>query len=154
MGYGNPGVGGHRQSRGHPRHHLEGHAVLGQQLQFLPAPAKEEGVAALEAHHPLSGQGIFQKDAVDPLLGDDVVAGLLAHVDFFRVFGNQSQNFRPYQPVVDYHLGLRQSLPALLGQKPRIPGASSDQNHIAIMFHGIIPPPVPGPVPRHRHGCR
>ena len=92
VGHRNAAVGGHRQGGGDPRHHLEGHLMLGQQLQLLTAPAKEKGVAALEAHHVGAPQGLPQENLVDLLLGHRVHIHPLTHVDGLGGGGDEGQN--------------------------------------------------------------
>ena len=145
MGHRNARIGRYGQGGGNAGHHLEGDACRFQQLQLLPPPAKEEGVAALEPHHPLVLLGLAQKDPVDLLLGHQMVAGFLAHVDFFRVLGDKRQNGGAHQPVVYHHLGIFNGLTALLGQKPRISGTCPHQNHAAhlILLSAAAPAPRP-----------
>ena len=81
VGHRDAPVGGGGDGGGDAGHLLKGDAVLGQQLQLLAAPAEQEGVAALQAHHVLPLQGLVQQDPVDLLLGHRVAGGLLAHVD-------------------------------------------------------------------------
>ena len=145
VGHRNARIGGYGQGGGNPRHHLEGDARRFQQLQLFPAPAKEEGIAALEPHHPLVLLGLAQKNPVDLLLGHQMVAGFLAHVDFFRVPGDERQNGGAHQPVIYHHLGIFNGLTALLGQKTRISRACPHQNHAAhlILLSAAAPDPRP-----------
>ena len=54
---------------------------------FLPAASEHVGIPALEPHDAVSGAGLFDEDAVDPVLGDGVVVGAFAHVDDADVLG-------------------------------------------------------------------
>ena len=83
VGHWDSRIGRHRQGRGHTGHLLKGNPIFLQQFQLLAAPAEQEGVTALQAHHPLALLCLFQQNLINPILRNGVVAGLLAHVDFF-----------------------------------------------------------------------
>ena len=157
VGHGDSGIGRGRQRGGHSGDHLKGNFVLTEQLQLFTAPAEQEGVAALQPHHPFALPGFFQQDFVDPLLGNRMVSGLLAHIDPFCRGRDQSQNLRAHQPVVDHHLGLFQGLTAFFGQQTGISRSGAYQNHIAyhrrFTFLPSVVRPEPGPgLPRRRQG--
>ena len=133
----NPRVGRHGQRRGHAGNHLKVNSLLRQKLQLLAAPPEQEGVAALEPHHPLARLRLLQQNPIDLLLGHQMVAGLLAHVDGLRLRGNQRQNGRTHQPVKYHDLGLLQGLTALLGQQSGITGACAHQDYIALHLRHI-----------------
>ena len=109
-----------------------------QKLQLLAAPSEEEGVAALESHDAIARLSLPEQNLVDFVLGHLVMAGLLAHVDGPGAGGNQGQNGRTDQPVVDHHLGLPDGPAALAGQQARVAGTRAHQNDIA--DHGSSPP--------------
>ena len=66
--------------------------MLGQQLQLLTAPAKEKGVAALEAYHVGAPQGLPQENLIDLLLGHRVHIHPLAHINGLDGGGDEGQN--------------------------------------------------------------
>ena len=105
VGHRDAGVGRHRHRRGHPGDHLEGDAGRGQLFRFFAAPAKDKGVAALEAHHREPGPGPFHQQLVDAALGHRVGPGLLAHIEQFRPRRGLFQEFRAGQLVVDHDIG-------------------------------------------------
>jgi hypothetical protein len=126
--HGDARVGRGRDGRRHARHHLEGDAARGGDLQLLAAPAEEEAVAALEPHDRLALEGLFDEDLVDPVLRDGVAAGIFADVDLLRPRGHHGEDVLPDQPVVDHDVGAPQRLLALPGEKSRVAGARADQN--------------------------
>ena len=142
---GNACVGRYRQRRRDPRYHLKGDPGLGQELQLFAAPAKEEGVAALEAHHPLARLGFLQENLVDLVLGHLVVAGLLAHVDLLGTLGHQGEDGGAHQPVVDHHLGLGNGLFPLFREQSRVAGTRAHQNDLTVHCPRLLgKAPAPG----------
>ena len=158
MGHRNATVGRHRHRRGHPRHHFIGHAARREKLQLLPATAEEEGVAPLEPDHPASLQGLLQENPVDLLLGLQVAACPLSHVDFLRLGRNPGQDLAGrYQGIEDHHLRLLQDSLSLEGQQPPVRRAGSHQPNLTRHAHpsmfgpGSSPAPQPpGPVPERK----
>ena len=149
VGHRNPRPGGGGQSGGDPGDHPEGDPRPGQGLALLAAPAEEEGVAALEANHPLPRPGLLGQDAVDLLLGHRVAAGVLAHVDFLRAGWDEGQNPLPHQPVIHHNLGALQGCRPARVSSPASPGPAPTR-----MTSPVIPRPLssagPAPSPASR----
>ena len=94
------GVGGATQPRRHAGNHLEVDAELAQGLDFLAAPPEDEGVAALQPHHPSPSLGAGQQHRVDFGLPDAVEGSPLADIDALGVAAAARQDGRRHQVVV------------------------------------------------------
>ena len=84
-------------------------------MGFLAAPSKYEGVAALEAHHDISGGGPFHQQLIDFVLGKGLASPLLADKYPLRRRSGRLQQGRVHQAVIDHHIGLLQATQALNG---------------------------------------
>ncbi len=130
VSHGDAGIGRHRHRGGYAGNHLKGNTRLGQGLGFFSSPAKDKGIAALEAHHRKPGPGFLDEQFIDAFLGHGVGPGLFPHVDDLCARRHLGQQGKAGQLVIDHHLGLPQHLQALHGDQARIPGPGADQvNH-------------------------
>ncbi len=84
-------------------------------LGLLASASEDEGVAALEACHRVSLEGLVDKDLVDLALGKRVVAALLADVDEAGVLPCEPQDVFACQVVIDHHVGPRRDCGAPSG---------------------------------------
>ncbi len=137
MGDGNAGIRGRRDGGGDAGDDLKPHAGGHQCLAFLAAAAKNEWVAALEAHDAPAFEALLDQQAVDLVLGHRVAGGLLADVDLLGI-GAVAQELRVGQVVVDDDLGrLEEGNPAD-GEEAGVAGASADEIDDALFGgHGI-----------------
>src|SRR5699024_323019 len=92
---------------------------------------QQEGIAALESHHPTTRARRPDQDLLDLLLAHRVLAGGLADLDHLDALTQVlDQGGRP-QPVHDHHIGLLKQLhPAHRDQIQRT-GAAADQGDAA-----------------------
>src|SRR4051794_18029301 len=75
VGQGNAGTSGHAESGCHSRHNFIGDAGLTESFSFLADPAKDAGIATLEAHDPKSLAGGIDHGLVDERAALDVAGG-------------------------------------------------------------------------------
>ena len=127
VGHRNAGVGEAPDRRGDSRNDLEAEPCGGKRLGFLTAPAEEEGVAPLEAHHALSGGGVLHQQGVGLLLLEGVPPRGLARIDDFGACRHMPQEFGVGEVVVEDDLGLLEAIAAPERDESRVPGAGSDE---------------------------
>ena len=133
VGQRNARIGGTAGRRGNPRHHLEGHPFLRQQLDFFTAAAEDKGIAPLQAQYPLALFCQSHQQLVNIFLLHGVFVPGLAHIDQLRITAHQLTNGRGYQPIVNHHItGLHQTQGAE-GQQIWITGAGTHQIHLALI---------------------
>src|SRR2546422_5889312 len=126
VGQRDPGVRGHRDGGGHPRHDLERDPRARQRLRLLAAPAEDEGVAALEPHDAPAAPRVPHEEGVDLLLGQRVSAARLAREDPARPW-RLVEETPIHQAVVDDDVGAAQEPEAADGDQPRVAGTGADE---------------------------
>ena len=99
-----PGVGGAAGGGGDAGHDLEGNLVLGELVDFFPAASEDEGVAALEAQHPLALTGELHHQFADFVLRQRVVRAFLADIDALGVAAHALHDGGLDQPVVEHDM--------------------------------------------------
>jgi hypothetical protein len=99
--HGNAGVGRGGQGSGDAGDNLERHARGCERFALLPAPAEDEGVAALEAHDALARAPVLDQQRVDAVLRHGVGGGLLADVDRLHVRAAVGQKLGVSEVVVN-----------------------------------------------------
>ena len=99
---------------------LDRDAVTAQIGQLLAAAAEDERVAALEADHALSGAGVAEKDLVDLVLPDAVLALALADIDPVGVAAHAVENALAQQRVMHHHIGILHQPQGLDRQQVRV----------------------------------
>ena len=138
VGERNARIGGGTGGGGDAGHHGEGNALLGQHFQLLAATAEHEGIAPLEAHHPVARFGVFHQQAIGLFLGHAVGTRLLADRHQGGVAAHQVQDLGGDQLVIEHHFGLLDLLQRLEGQQARIPRARPYQHHFSHFGTGFV----------------
>ncbi len=131
MGHRDTGVGGNRDGAGDTGNDFKGDVVLFQKERFLAAPAKYEGIAALQAHHGFPFQGFIADEAADVVLFHGVMAGSLAHIDEFGCPGSQAENALVRQPVVDDYIGKLEGVGGFQGGEPPVAGTGANEKYFS-----------------------
>ena len=116
-------VSGCCNGRGDAGHDLEGDAGLHQHFSLLAAAAEHERVAPLQPGDRLVLPGLGHDQGVDLILGQGVVAALLADVDELGPWRSVPEERRCGQIIVDDDVGAGDAFPALDGDQPGVPGS-------------------------------
>ena len=127
MSHRDAGRGSGGDSRGHPRHHLEGDARGAQREGFLTAAAEDERIASLESHDVPARARVGEHQSLDLLLVRRLPAALLAHVAKLRVGPSAAQGFARNQPVVENDVGARNQLERARRHQSWIAGPGADE---------------------------
>ena len=127
MGEGHARIGGGGECGGHARDDLKRDAGLDEGLGLFATAAKDEGIAALEAHDVFAGASETDEDAFDLALGAAEATALLADKHPFSGGIGQRQNLRSDQVVVHNGVRLTQQTEGFARQKLRIAGTGADQ---------------------------
>ena len=85
MGHRDPRIGRDRRRARHPGHDLKGDPLPDEQFQLFPASSEHKGISPFQPEDLFSFFWFQDKDPVDLLLGDRVIARVLAHIDHFSV---------------------------------------------------------------------
>ena len=128
----NAGVGGRPRSGRDARHHLERNAGGGGYLQLFAAPAKDERVAALEAHHAFALLRQLHQQPVGLFLDHRVRAGALAHADALGVAAHQIEDLAADQMVIQHHVRLLHHLQPAQGQQPHVARPGAHQGYLTL----------------------
>ena len=99
------GIGRRANSRRDARYHLERDIRLRKRRDLFAASPEDEGVAALQPHHPLAALRPFDEQRVDIGLPVSRFSRSLAHVDQLRILRGVSQQPTVDEPVIDDHVG-------------------------------------------------
>ena len=129
MGQRNAGISGGSRSRRDPGYHREGDTRRLGGFELFGAAPEHEGIAPLEAHHPLAGACMFDQQFIDFVLGHAMGPSLLADADAFGIAANEVEHLRRHQLVIQHHLGLLDLLQPLEGQEPGITGTGPNQHN-------------------------
>ena len=140
VGKRDPRIGGNGDGGRHAGNDLERDARLPEDLRLLAAAAEDEGVAALEAGHDVPPPGLLDEAPVDLLLGEGVVAPLLAGVDPTGLLSGMEKNLRADQMVVDDHIRLPDAFRPAEGDQTRIARSGADDIDFAFFHHRILIP--------------
>ena len=122
----NTSIGRNGNGRRHTRNHFKRYIVVNQHFSFLAAAAEDKGIAALEARHNVAVERFFGQKRIDFVLGQRVIATLLACVNETRVRRGVFQKLFVDQIVIDDHLRHFERLYGLERNKPRIPRSRPD----------------------------
>ncbi len=124
---------------------LEGYPLGRQGVDLLAAPAKDEGIATLEAQYPMTGLGQIGEQAIDFLLTHDMVVPLLADINALRIATSEVEDGLGYQAVMDDYIGLLHEAQGAKGNQVWITRPGADQINLthAAMGAGF------GKFPRH-----
>ena len=122
MGHGDAGRRQAAGSGGDARHEAKGDAGCGERQRLLPAPAEDEGIAALEAEHALPLPREPNQPAADVGLARGRLAAPLAGVFERGPRPGQRQNLGRDQSVVDDAIGLSQRVCGMQREQARIAG--------------------------------
>jgi len=122
VGERDPCIGGNGDGGRHAGDDLERDASLPERLRLLAATAEDEGVAALEPGHHRPLPGLLDEAPVDLILGEGVIAPLLAGIDQTSLLPGVAQDLRVDQMVVDDHLRLPDTRNPAQGDQARIAG--------------------------------
>src|SRR5439155_26415509 len=96
---------------------------------LLAAATEDEGIAALQAHDPLSGAGAIEEDRRDLLLRQAHTAPVLAREDDLRIGARVGQQRGVREIVVDHDVAALEAAAAADGQEPRVAGTGTDEAH-------------------------
>ena len=118
-------------------------ALGAQRLDLFSAAAEDEGIAALEPHHPLAGAGRSHQPAMDLALRNRMFAPGLADGHDLRRRVGQVENLRAHQPVGEDHLGGTDRPQGLQGEQFRVARAGATSQTLPC---GADPPPETGPL--------
>ena len=105
--------------------------IADQRQGFLPAPTKHQGVATLQAQHPLAPPGELHQPGTDLALLDGRLVAALASIFKHRAGAGEAQNLWPHQRIVNNHVGVRQGIDHMQRQQPRVARAGASQPHPA-----------------------
>ena len=94
MREGDTGIRGTAGRGGNSRNHLKRNTLGRQRIDFLSAATEDEGIAALEAHHPLALLGQPHQQMIDVFLRQRVIIALLAGINTPGVAPHQRQHRR------------------------------------------------------------
>ena len=123
------GRGRDRERAGDSRHHIDRHTCRTAHGDLLAAPAKDERVATLEAHHPATGLRVLDEQSIDLVLRHRMSARCLADVQDQHA-GREFVQDRPRrEPVADHHIGRRQFPASTQRQQIGITRPAADQYH-------------------------
>jgi len=110
-----------------PGDYFEGDACSLEGLGLLPAPAEDQGISALEAHHPPSAQSVLDHQTVDVgLLGLDLSA-TLAHGEGEGPLRKISDEGGIQQSIIEDHFCSRQRIKASQRDQVRTSRAGTDK---------------------------
>ena len=139
MGQRDPRIGGNRDGGGHAGNDFERDALLTQSLRLLASASEDKRVTAFEAGNDIPPPRLFDKKAVDLLLGEGVIAPLLAGVDPARFSSGVTENLRADQMVVDDHIRLTDACRPAQRDQPGIPRPGADDVYLALLCHASFP---------------
>ena len=120
-------AGGGGARGGHAGYDLHRHAGEAQTVQFLPAAAEHERVAALQPHDMRALLGMLHDQAVDGGLVHRMPAAAFADIDAAGMLGREVQDRRVDQRVEQHHIGGLQRLDGAQCQEIGGAGAGADQ---------------------------
>ena len=129
VGEGDAGVARRREPGRHAGHDLERDALLVEEQRLGAAAVEDERVAPFEPGDRLALARFFREQIADRLLLERLRRGH-AHVDFFGISPRVPEQTRMHEPVVQHHVGGRETLQAADGDEARIARPRADQiNH-------------------------
>ena len=97
-------VGGRAEGGGDAGDDSAGNARRLQGLRLLAATAKDEGVAAFQAHYPQSGARVADEQVMNFALRDLCRASAFADADLCRVLADEGADVVRNQRVVENHI--------------------------------------------------
>ena len=92
-----------------------------------PPRPEREGVASLEAQHPLALSGEPDQEPVDAGLGERVIGAPLARVDLLRVPAREREHPRRDEAIVDHDVRLLHEAHRAEGEQVRVAGTGADE---------------------------
>ena len=113
--------------------HRHAHRVAG--LNFLPAAAEHERIAALEAHDVAPGERLAHQERVDFFLGQGVPGTAFGDRDELRLRPRESEDRRLDQPVMHDQVGMGDQPSSAQCQQVRIARARADEVNGANFIH-------------------
>ena len=131
MGEGNSAGGRRGKGSGDAGRHLNPDACRAQRSDLFAASAKDHGVTALQADHPLAPLGLLNEQRFNGFLGPGVVISRLTHVDAPGIAPSQVEDLGADQAVVDDHIRLPKEPRGTKGEELRIAWAGADQMNYA-----------------------
>jgi hypothetical protein len=105
---------------------FEGNVVGPESVDFFGGPAEEERVAAFETNYDLMMGGSVDEEGVDVRLGEETKAGALAHVDALDGGGDEGEDLRAHERVVEDDAGRLEEAERFDGEEVGVTGASTD----------------------------
>ncbi|EAP98881.1 hypothetical protein JNB_01895 [Janibacter sp. HTCC2649] len=127
VGEGDACSGWHGDSARDARNDFDGYAVCLARETFLPSAPQDVGVATLEADDGVPTLGLLDKDRVDAVLGDRVVAGGLADVDDPDRRGKSRHDASGCEAVDDDDVCTGEELVTADGEQTVVSGAATDE---------------------------
>lgn len=127
MGEGNLARGRRGEGGGDARRDLNPDARRTQRRDLFAASAKNKGISALQADHPLALLSLFNQQSLDGLLGNGVVISLLTHIDARGIAPGEVQDLGADEPVVNDHVRFPKKARRTKGEELWIAGAGADQ---------------------------
>ncbi len=124
----------HRHGTADARNQGIGNPGSLQGLDFLAAPAEDEAVAALQAHHALSLFCLMHQQGIDLLLRHAVLSAALSHIKGTGRGGHFRKQHRIQQIIINHNIGLPDGLQPRQGAE--VPAAAgTDQNDLSLFCH-------------------
>ncbi len=133
MGQGDAGVGGRRETGGHPGDHLKANPLPVQVHGLFAAPAEHIRIAPFEAGDHLAFGGLFGQQAIDLVLGGVMAAAGFADVDALGRGGGRIEKLGVGQVVVNHHVRPAQAVHPLDGDQAGIARAGPDQVYDSLL---------------------
>ncbi len=127
----NAGIGQPADAGRDTGHDAKGHAIFHQRLGLLGAASEHEGIAALQAQHPLAFFGQIHQPARNVGLRGRGFAPALAGMFEKGAVARHIENPPVHQRVIDHDVGRAQSMQRQQGQQAGIAGAGADQPDMA-----------------------
>ena len=124
-------VGGRAEGGGDAGDDAAGNARRLQGLRLLAATAKDEGVAAFQAHYPQSGARVADEQVMNFALRDLRRASAFADADLCRVLADEGADVVRNQRVVENHIRRLQGLQGVKGEQSGIARPGADQRDFA-----------------------
>ncbi len=156
MGDGNAGIGKPADARGDARHDAEWDPMFNKRQRLFAATAEDEGVAALEAQHPVAGTRQFDQPQRDVALFRRRFAAAFARELEHGARPRELEAILVDQRIMHDHIRLAQRIGRMQGQETGITGTGTNepdrtflerrQSGKEVVDHSCCPPCIPAPL--------